>query len=484
MSRCITPAAMKIFEEAGVEQDQLKGVYTLQKAIEYVSSVCPPPPKRGKWDGASPWTLNDAQQDVFEQLCAQGEDGNYKSGVVLAPPGFGKTVVMINFLSKLNQNALIVAPSREILKQWKTRVESLFAPNETKVCVFENGNEWMGSGPFDLPACVMITYAALDRVQKNVNNPMQKKESIQIFCNPFVLVFDEVHHLPGWGQMASVRATLKYGVTATLMREDLKIKRIETLIGPTVFTPQKKQCNTTKSLFIRVPLPKEMEEIAYSSSGPIVQFISAINPAKMDALVYILNTGLGTEKTIVFVEVLFALHLITEFVRKSNPDIAKFVLGPICGNTPKLQREHILCNFENSSAGILFASSVLREGYDSRCSRVVVLTINCSRATFLQQNGRARIATTTFGSFTLQTVTDGQRFFGEEKSARRRRSVAEGVFEEAWTNPVCEKTLSWAIESVRAYKDKEKNAAAAPIAKKTRKDAFWRRKHRKPPHTP
>ena len=122
-----------------------------------------------------------------------------KKGIVVLPPGSGKTLIGIYVLRYVDGNALIVVPTIELLKQWLKELRKYYS----NVGCFYGENK-------DVGRITVITYASLLRHQG----------LLHYFD---IVVFDEVHHLPSPKYskiLEKLDGKLVLGLTSTPERED------------------------------------------------------------------------------------------------------------------------------------------------------------------------------------------------------------------------------------------------------------------------
>lgn len=139
-----------------------------------------------------------------------------RRGVVLLPTGAGKSFVAELCIADADRSALVVAPTLDLVSQWYDVLRRAFGD---PVGV-------LGGGVRELETLTVTTY-----------------DSAHLYAERFgdrfgLVVFDEVHHLPGpaYAQAArSVIAPFRLGLTATLERPDGGHLELDGLVGPVVY---------------------------------------------------------------------------------------------------------------------------------------------------------------------------------------------------------------------------------------------------------
>jgi DNA excision repair protein ERCC-3 len=150
--------------------------------------------------------LRDYQQQAVCRFINYADDG----GVVLLPCGAGKTVVGVSIAATLGARVLVVTPNRTIGEQWASHFGSMTTLLDEQIDLFPET-------PGDKPVTV-VTYQALTASREGVAARLHDVSAI-----PWGLViFDEVHTLPAdvFRQSATLQASRRLGLTATLLRED------------------------------------------------------------------------------------------------------------------------------------------------------------------------------------------------------------------------------------------------------------------------
>ncbi len=137
-------------------------------------------------------------------------------GVVVLPTGAGKSHVAVLAIDSKRRNALIVAPTLDLVRQWFDLLTVTFGAPVGLV----------GGGEHDVQPLTVTTY-----------------DSAFLHMEHFgarfgIVVFDECHHLPSAAYALAARGCLapfRLGLTATLERTDGREADLASLIGPVVF---------------------------------------------------------------------------------------------------------------------------------------------------------------------------------------------------------------------------------------------------------
>jgi superfamily II DNA or RNA helicase len=164
-------------------------------------------------------------RDYQKQALDAWESSGYR-GVIVLPTGSGKTVLGIKAISLLNTPTLVVAPTLDLVDQWRTRLKEEF---DTEVGV-------LGGGEREIRALTVTTYDSAYIHADKLGNRFG------------LIIFDEVHHLPaaGYRNIAEMFASpYRMGLTATFEREDGLHAELNRLVGGKVFEKRVKELSGT-----------------------------------------------------------------------------------------------------------------------------------------------------------------------------------------------------------------------------------------------
>ncbi|WP_292952017.1 MULTISPECIES: DEAD/DEAH box helicase [unclassified Neptuniibacter] len=140
-------------------------------------------------------------------------------GILHAPTAFGKTVTAIGMITKRKTNTLVLVHSRQLLDQWKERLNSFLPDIEVGMI---GGGKKKPTGVIDI-----ATYQSLINKKENTIS-----ELVQDYGH---VIVDECHHVsaPRFEMVLNeVRAKYVLGLTATPERQDGHQKIIFMAAGP------------------------------------------------------------------------------------------------------------------------------------------------------------------------------------------------------------------------------------------------------------
>ncbi|EFK95071.1 Type III restriction enzyme, res subunit:DEAD/DEAH box helicase [sediment metagenome] len=145
----------------------------------------------------------------------------HTNGVIVAPPGSGKTMIGMELIAKHNLPALVLVHRKQLLDQWVDRIESHLGIPRTKIGTFSGTRKKLGK---EITAALMQSFAR----NQNLNQFQDKFGTI---------IIDECHHIPA----KTFRETITnfnpqylYGLTATPKRKHNDEQLIYVYIGPVI----------------------------------------------------------------------------------------------------------------------------------------------------------------------------------------------------------------------------------------------------------
>jgi superfamily II DNA or RNA helicase len=159
-------------------------------------------------------------------------------GVLIAPPGAGKTVMGCYAVAERNVPTLILAHRKPILDQWRTQLGNLLGLS-SRVVGQVGGGRNRQTGVIDLG--MMQSLKGFDDLEA-------------FFSKYSFIIVDECHHLPAFTFEACVkRAPVRYilGLTATPYRRDGLQEIITLQCGPIRHTMAPIEDGFSRNLFIR-----------------------------------------------------------------------------------------------------------------------------------------------------------------------------------------------------------------------------------------
>jgi DNA excision repair protein ERCC-3 len=294
-----------------------------------------------------------------------------KSGVLVGPPGSGKTVAAMGIMAAIEGETLILVPSRELAEQWREELLAHTSLAEDQIGLYHGGEK-------RIRPVTIATYqtAGMDRHRMLFD---ERRWGL--------IVYDEVHHVPSpiYKRSADLQSRARLGLSATPIREDDKEKEIFTLIGPPIGTDWEALFEAgyvaEPEVEIRLlPWASEMHRNEYGSAERHERRqVAARNPAKEAEIREILRAHPG-EKALIFVEYI-----------EQGERLADALSVPfISGETPHARRRQLFREFRSGPREALIVSRVGDEGIDLPNAEVAIAAsgLGGSRRQGAQRAGR------------------------------------------------------------------------------------------------
>ncbi len=131
----------------------------------------------------------------------------HENGVLVAPPGIGKTVIACSIIGKRKVRTLILVQRKQLMDQWKSRLSDFLTINSEKIGVL-SGNTKKMTGIIDIAMLQTLT---------------RMKEAECLLSNYEQVIIDECQHIPPFSFESVIKiipARYFLGLTATPYRKD------------------------------------------------------------------------------------------------------------------------------------------------------------------------------------------------------------------------------------------------------------------------
>jgi DNA excision repair protein ERCC-3 len=342
--------------------------------------------------------LRDYQTDWVERFT------DAKAGVLVGPPGAGKTVAALGIMAEIEGETLVLVPSRELASQWREAILEHTSLSPEQVGEYHGGVK-------EIRPVTIATYqtAGMDRHRLLFD---ERRWGL--------IVYDEVQHIPSpiHRRSADLQAMHRLGLSATPVREDDKEREIFTLIGPPIGTDWGALFEAgyvaEPEVEIRyVPWADDMDANEYGSAiGHEKRQVAATNPAKVDEVREIMREH-PDEKALVFVE----------YLEQGERLAAELGIPFISGETPHAERRRLFAAFRAGEHRALVVSRVGDEGIDLPDAELAIAAsgLGGSRRQGAQRAGRTMRPVGRARMYVLAT-----RGTAEEDFARRRMQYLAG----------------------------------------------------------
>ena len=143
------------------------------------------------------------------QVPAQQTATKKDFGIIVAPPGSGKTVLSLSIVKDKQQPALIIVHRKQLADQWMERIESFLGIPKKDIGRIDQGKNKSGKS---------ITVAMIQSMEK----ALESSESVEIRNAFGTVIIDECHHVPAETYqrvIGKLNSYYMYGLTATPFRK-------------------------------------------------------------------------------------------------------------------------------------------------------------------------------------------------------------------------------------------------------------------------
>jgi DNA excision repair protein ERCC-3 len=282
-------------------------------------------------------------------------NGRAKSGIIVLPCGAGKTLVGITAACTIKKGVIVLCTSSMSVVQWRNEFIrwSNIDPSDIAIFTSDNKEKFRRSTGIIVSTYSMVsqTRARSYDAQKMMDWLTQREWGL--------MILDEVHVVPASmfrKVTSSIACQAKLGLTATLLREDDKIKDLNFLIGPKLYEANwmelAEQGHIAKVQCAEVwcPMTTEFYSEYMREKSRKAALLYIMNPRKFQACQFLIDYHEKRgDKIIVFSDNVYALERYALKLGKAY----------IYGGTPQNERMRILENFQhNEQVNTIFLSKI------------------------------------------------------------------------------------------------------------------------------
>lgn len=283
-------------------------------------------------------------------------NGRARSGIIVLPCGAGKTLVGITAACTVKKSAIILCTSAMSVVQWKYEFLKWSNINPDDIAIFTSGEKERLNQKAGIIIC---TYSMVTQNTRRAHDSQQVMDFITS-REWGLMVLDEVHVVPAemFRRVTSkIKTHSKLGLTATLLREDDKIKDLNFLIGPKLYEANWLQLSEEGHIArvqcaeVWCPMTTEFyTEYLTANTTNKRSLLSTMNPRKFQACQFLIDFHERRgDKVIVFSDNVYALKAYA----------LKLTKPYIYGETPQKEREMVLQNFQqNESVSTVLLSKI------------------------------------------------------------------------------------------------------------------------------
>jgi len=321
-----------------------------------------------------------------------------RSGVLVGPPGSGKTVAAMAILAAVEGETLILVPGRELVGQWRAELLANTTLEADQIGEYHGGEK-------NVRPVTIATYrtAGMDRHR-------------QLFDSREwgLIIYDEVHHIPApiHRRSADLQSRHRLGLSSTPIREDDRETDIFTLIGPPIGTDWDA---LFEAGFVAEP-EVEIRYVPWGDDDARNQYVSAEGHERRQRAAT--NPGkLAEVEALLFEEPNSQALVFVEYLDQGTQYAEELDVPFISGEMPHHRREKLFEEFREGERSTLVVSRVGDEGIDLPSAELAVVAsgLGGSRRQGTQRAGRTMRPSGRARMYVL--ATQGTR---EEEFARRR----------------------------------------------------------------
>jgi superfamily II DNA or RNA helicase len=318
-------------------------------------------------------TLTPLQQNAVHALLG------HELGVLVAPPGMGKTVAGIHLIAERKRSTLVLVHRQPLLDQWVAQL-ALFLNVDPKSIGRIGGGKKQITGEIDVAM---------------IQSLVRKDEVAGLVAGYGHVIVDECHHIPAVSferVLAEVRARYVTGLTATPKRRDGQHPIIQMQLGPVRFVVDQKIASGERPFEHRLIVRDTPFELPAGSEDQPIQRLYQIlandeqrNTLILDDIITALDEG---RSPIVLTERKSHLDFLAEHLRGFTRNL--IVLK---GGTSAKRRRETLAELNaipaNQERLVLATGRYIGEGFDDTRLDTLFLTMPVSwRGTVVQYTGR------------------------------------------------------------------------------------------------
>jgi DNA excision repair protein ERCC-3 len=290
------------------------------------------------------WHIRPYQQQAIDAFFEGG------SGVVVLPPGAGKTIVGAGAMAAAKVTTLILVTNTVSARQWRAELLRKTTLTEDEI------GEYSGEVKEVKPVTI-ATYQILTSKRKGEFAHLALLDA----KDWGLVIYDEVHLLPApvFKLTADLQARRRLGLTATLVREDGRENDVFSLIGPKRFDAPWREIEAQGYIApatcyeVRIDLPQQ-ERLEYAAAGDDQRFrLAATAPAKLAVVKELVAKHAGE------------LILVIGTYLDQIEELAEALGAPkLTGETPTAERERLYEEFRTGRTKVLIVSKVANFSID------------------------------------------------------------------------------------------------------------------------
>lgn len=336
-------------EEYGVEWDIEDHTITTDPPVSFNSQI----------------ELRDYQEPAVESVIKS------EGGVLVAPPGSGKTVMGMEIIARLRQPALWVTHTKELREQAIDRAVRFLQIQRDEIGVFGTGKRIIGD---------KLTVGLVQTLERDIPDELRNRVGI--------VILDEAHHCPAKTFMRVISkfpAKFRYGLTATPHREDGLTELMYWVFGDALYSIDREMLGKNGQIIL--PEVKVVEtDFVYSYNDDYTPMVTTLTKNADRNRIIIFHVAAEAKNghfCLVLSERVEHCHVLCNMLRQMTPDIPMTVLAGKMADGKRLQ---IVEQIRSKQIQVIFATSKLaEEGLDIPHLDRLFITCPCKSKRKVQQ---------------------------------------------------------------------------------------------------
>lgn len=248
------------------------------------------------------------------QKAAKEAAGKKDFGVIVAPPGAGKTIVSLAIIQAKQQPTLILVHRKQLADQWMERIESFLGISKKDIGKIGAGKNKLGK---------QITIAMIQSMEK----AFESADGAYLRNSFGAIIIDECHHVPAEMYqkiISKLNSFYLYGLTATPFRKYNDGKLIFIHLGEIIHEIKSPEITHHKGAKIKIQdtelfVPFNIKTDKFETLFKILVHDSARNQLILNDVTSELNTG---KKVVILTERKEHIASLRQFLKQTYDTIA------------------------------------------------------------------------------------------------------------------------------------------------------------------
>jgi superfamily II DNA or RNA helicase len=256
------------------------------------------------------------------QLKAVEAAGKKDIGIIVAPPGSGKTVTGLKIVAVKQQPALVIVHRKQLVDQWVERIQAFLDIPAHQIGRIEGGRSKIGE---------KITIATIQSLVKCLQKENQLHSAVG------TILVDECHHVPAESfknALAVLNSHCLYGLTATPFRKHDEGKMIFAQLGEIICEIKPEDIAERKHA--RIIIRNTELNVPFNSKTDRFETISKIlvhDSARNSLILQDVNSELSKgKKTVIITERKEHIDVLNQYLK------TKFETVTLCGDDKDAER--------------------------------------------------------------------------------------------------------------------------------------------------